>query len=102
MGRSVGDHKNYGEKLRCYRSYNQPDCGDLLQPTELAYSSSSSPVTEELEVSTFDLDLGWTSKTPLILTSGTEITVHRLEEVKTKLDMAIPEVQVSNKMIKAR
>ena len=42
-------------------------------------------MTDDLGMSPFELDLGWTPKSPLDTLSGKEIPVHNVEEFKEKL-----------------
>ena len=68
--------------LRFYCSYHQNDWDKPLPAAEFAYNSA---VTDDLGVSPFELDLGWTQNSPLDMLSGKEILVQNVEEFKEKL-----------------
>ena len=84
--------------LRCYCSYHQNDWDELLPAAEFAYNSA---VTDDLGMSLFELDLGWTPKSPLDMLSGKEIPLQNVEEFKEKLKASLEDAQYSYKIAKA-
>ena len=84
--------------LRCYCSYHQNDWDELLSAATFAYHSA---VTDDLGMSPFELDFGWTQKSPLEMLLGKEIPVQNAEESKEKLKAALKDAQHSYKISKA-
>ena len=64
--------------LRYYCSYRQDDWAELFVSAEFPYSFT---VSEDLSMSHFEVDLGWCSRSPPDLLSGSRVSINRVEEV---------------------
>ena len=58
-------------------------------------------MSEDLGMSPFEMDLGWTPKSPLEMLSGKEVPVQNVEEFKEKLKVSLEDGQYSYKIAKA-
>lgn len=84
---------------RCYCSYNQ-DGWDLFLPTaEFAYNSA---LSENIEMSSFEIDSGWYPKTPLSLISGKEVTVESMNDFKKNYKSSLDGAQFCYRIAKER
>ena len=84
--------------LRCYCSYYQNEWDELHPAAQFAYNSA---VTDDLGMSPFELDLGWSPKSSLGMLSGKEIPVQNVKEFKEKLKASLEDAQYSYKIVKA-
>lgn len=85
--------------LRCYCSYHQDDWDTLLPAAEFAYNSS---VSDDLGMSPFELDLGWSPRNALDFISGYETSVESVDDLKKKLKDSLDDAQFSYKIAKSR
>lgn len=86
--------------LRCYCSHHQTDWDTLLTSAEFAYNSSR---VESMGASPFELDLGWTPKSPLALLEGKPDD--RLESINTfkqRLAASFKDAKFAHKLAQAR
>lgn len=94
MNRMVGNY------LRCYCTFHQRNWDRLLSSAEFAYNSAE---IESLRTSPFELDLGWSPKSPLeALSSVPEDTVHTVNEFKTQLKESFKSATFAQRLAQAR
>ena len=65
---------------------------------EFAYNSA---VSEDLGISPFEMDLGWTPKFPLDMLSGEKVPVQNVEEFKKKPKDSLEDGHYPYKIVKA-
>jgi hypothetical protein len=59
-------------------------------------------VSDDLDMSPFEVDLGWFPWSPLDLLSGSRVSIESVEEFKTALQASIKDAQYSYKFSRAR
>lgn len=79
--------------LRFCVSYRQNDRDDLLASTEY---SKNSAVSDNLEISPFELDLGWKPKPPLHVMSCSDVSVYAVQELNDKLNSSLDDARFPN------
>ena len=84
--------------LRCYCNYHQDDWDELLPTAEFAYNSA---VSEDLGAAPFEIDLGWSPKSPLDMISSRADKNETLQEFKLKLQESLSDAVYSYKISKA-
>lgn len=87
--------------LSCYWFYYQDEWSQLLPPAELAYNSV---VSKDLEVSPFEMDLGWKEHNRVNLICEEEVLIQRLEldRVWKRLKSSLHAARFSRKNAMAR
>ncbi len=86
--------------LRCYCNFRQNDWVDLLRSAEFGYNSA---VNKELEISSFEVDLGCFPKSPLDMLSGVKTLIESVNELKkTDLNLSLQDAQHSHLISGAR
>lgn len=71
--------------LRCFCDQNQTKSNDVLTAAKFSYNSAK---IAHLNISPFDLDLGWVPKSPLDLLSGSDASVQSVNSLKKRLHYA--------------
>lgn len=86
--------------IRCYCGYRQNDWDDMLPAAEFAYNSA---VSDELQASPFEVDLGWVPKSPLAqLGSVLETPIASVNELKGRLAAALNDARFAHQVSKAK
>ena len=76
--------------LRCYCSYHQNDWDDLLPAAKFAYNSA---VSEDLGMSSIELDLGWNPKSALEFLTKPESPVKGADDFKSVLKESLEDAK---------
>lgn len=86
--------------LRCYCSHRQTDWDLLLTSAEFAYNSSH---VETMGCTPFELDLGWTPKSPIeLLSEQPEEKLESIKVFKQKLASSFQDAKFAHKLAQAR
>lgn len=86
--------------LRCYWSRRQRDWDTLLSSAEFAYNSSR---IESINCTPFELDLGWTPRSPIdLITTDTSDTLEIINVFKQRLASAFQDAKFAQNLAQAR
>lgn len=85
--------------VRCFCSLNQTAWDELLPAAEFSYNSA---VVENLNMSPFELDLGWNPKSPVDLFARPDSSVAAVTDLKKRLNSAAADASFSHLLAQAR
>lgn len=85
--------------LRCYCDHNQDSWDSLLTAAEFAYNSAN---IEHMNMSPFELDLGWKPKSPLELLSTRDCSVESVTDLRTRLRSAATDATFAHLLAQSR
>lgn len=77
----------------CYSSLRQDDWDELLPAARFSYSSSKS---EELQATSFEIDLGWNSRGPLDMHLPVNSSVDSVAQFNIRMNAALDDALFSH------
>lgn len=86
--------------LRCFCDHNQQDWDRLLTSAEFAYNSSDIP---HMNISPFELDIGWKPKSPLeLLSSRSDYSTEGINDLRKLLLSSFEDAVFAHRLAQAR
>lgn len=85
--------------LRCFCNHNQDNWDELLTAAEFSYNSAS---IEHLNISPFELDLGWKPKSPLELLSNPDSSVESVRLLRNRISAAEQDSKFAQRLAQSR